>query len=391
MHILLLTQYFSTVAGGGEYLYNIMAQKLAEENHKIWIISTKIKDEKYDLHKNINLIQISPELEKKGGLQPSFFANLLYSFNAIKTGLKIIRNEKIDLIHSNNFAPSLSGSILSFFTSTKHIITIHDIVTLCSSDYWKKWKQQRGVSKINTFLGPIFEKLILQLKHNAIHTVSESTRDDLIKFKAKKPIFVIDNFLHSENIVQKNNPEIDIHQFIYIGRMVFYKNLEVVLKAIKLAKTQFPKINLKIIGDGPQKESLQNLASKLGIEENVEFMGYVSDTEKQNLIARSNALVFPSFCEGFGLVILEAFSHKKPVLVSDIRPMSDIVSNNESGFVIGKDDHTSWSEHLCELIKNPEHSHKMGIIGNELLKSRYSDQKFYEKLMEMYQQVVKST
>ena len=88
--------------------------------------------------------------------------------------------------------------------------------------------------------------------------------------------------------------------------------------------------------------------------------------------------------EGFGIVILEAFQQKKPVLVSNIRPMSDIISHDHTGYVVEPHDEKAWSENLLAVIKNPEHASIMGTNGHRLLESTYSQESMYEKIMKMY-------
>jgi len=385
MKILLLTQFFSTTKGGGEYVFSIIAKTMAENNHKIWIITNKILGESYTSHKNIQIIFVPPTIEYKGGLPPTFSENLKYLLNAVKKGKQIIKKEKIDIIHSNNFSPALAGSILSFLTSKPHITAVWDIFTLCGKNYWKRWVEQENVSKIHAFLGPRFEKLILKIPSKAIHTISEATNNDLKKFGAKKPIYVIFPSIESIDIIQNTQ---NSSQFIYIGRLVFYKNLEVLIKAINIARKTEPQIKLIIVGGGPHESVIRNLIKELDLESQVKLTGYISTKEKFELISKSNALVFPSLCEGFGLVILEAFSQNKPALVSNLKPMSDIVSDNETGFVIDPHDENEWARKMLELIKNPEISMKMGRHANEILENNYSMQKMYEKILQMYKNFV---
>lgn len=383
MNILLLSQFFSTTKGGGEYVFSVIAKKLAEKGHKVWVITNKITDEHYKDIDNVKMVFIPPVLEYKGGLPPSFFDNIKYSINAIITGTKIIKNEKIDIIHSNNFAPALAGSILSYLTSKPHITTVHDVFSLCGKNYWKMWGAQSDVSKLNVLLAPFFEKLMLKLRYRCIHTVSEATKEDLIQFGAKKPIHVIHN---SVEIIPEQKIDVIPFQFVYLGRLVFYKNLEVLIKAIEIAKKSEPRIKLIIAGGGPHKNSLEEFTKKLGLESNIEFKGHVGTEEKTRLIASSSALVFPSLCEGFGLVILEAFSQNKPVLVSNIRPMSDIVSHKKNGYILDPHDEKAWAKCLLEIIKNPQNASEMGKNGNQLLVSSFSQESMYQKIIGMYAQ-----
>jgi len=386
MKILLLTQFFSTTKGGGEYVFSIISKTLANEGNSFWVITNQIKDEKYPSHKNIRIIFVPPKLEYQGGLPPGFIDNTRYSINAIRKGFSIIKNNKIDIIHSNNFSPALAGSILSSLTGVSHITTVHDVFSLCGKNYWKLWGKQANVSRFNVMLAPFFEKIMIKLRHNAIHTVSDATKDDLIKFGAKKQIYVIPNsieFEESENI--KSKPL----QFVYVGRLVFYKNLEVVIKAIKIVKGSYPDIKLVVMGDGPYRQNLEKLVLELKLTNNIEFTGYVSTHKKNITLSESQAVVFPSLCEGFGLVILEAFAQRKPVLVSKIRPLSDIVTDGKTGFVVSPYDENEWANAILRIVNEPEKAQQMGMAGREVLEKEYPLNNMTKSILKMYNDFTK--
>jgi len=174
-------------------------------------------------------------------------------------------------------------------------------------------------------------------------------------------------------------------QFIYIGRLVFYKNVEVLIRAVNIARKTEPQIKLIIAGGGPYESVIKDLINELNLELNIKLTGFVSAKEKFELLSQSNSLVFPSLCEGFGLVILEAFSQNKPVLVSNVRPMSDIISHNETGYVLDPHDENEWAKKILELIKNPDISLKMGSVGRESLEREFSIEKMYDKIIKMYE------
>jgi len=260
-------------------------------------------------------------------------------------------------------------------------LIIFDIFSKNGNDFWKKWIKQTDVSRINAMLVPWFEKILMKIKHDAIYTISNASKDDIIKMHAKKPIYNIPPTIRDEiQLNEKINP----FQFICIGRLVFYKNLEVIIKAMSIVIKTIPECRLMILGDGPHRESLQILTQKLGLEKNIIFNGYATSEEKMRVISQSNAMLFPSIIEGFGLVILESFSQNKPVLVSNISPMSDIITHNTTGFVLDAHNENVWAEHIIKLIKNPQESQIMGKNGNQVLKENYNQETFYGKLIEMY-------
>ena len=381
MKVLLLSQFYSTTKGGGEYVFQIIADSLAKNGHKVWVITNNGQGETYQESDNLKIVKVNPVLEYKGGIPPSLSQNIQYVINAFKVARKLVKKENIDLIHSNNFSPALAGSLISSFTKVPHITTIHDIFSIYDKDFWKKWAEQSGTSYTNARLVPFFERLMMRFKLDCIHTVSDATKDDIIHLGAKKPIHVIPNCIED---TKPEKTELKKEQFAYLGRLVFYKNVEVLLRAWNDIVKQYPNAKLIIAGDGPHKTRLQDLAKDL---KNIIFTGFVTPEEKSKILSESNALLFPSLIEGFGLVILEAFAQKRPVLTSNIPPMSDIV-DQKTGYLIDPHDEKKWAEKIISLIKEPELSNKMGEEGYKILEEKYNQALFYQKLISMYQTVL---
>ena len=386
MNIILLSQFFSTTKGGGEYVFKTIAKVMAKNGHKVWVITNNVKGENYEESENLKIITVNPTLEYKGGIPPTFLDNIRYVINAFQKGRDIIKKQNIDVIHSNNFSPALAGSLISSFTNVPHITTIHDIFSIYDKEFWKKWAKQSNVSYTNARLVPFFEKLMMRFKFDCIHTVSEATKNDIQKIGTKKPICIIPNCLQEEEQV---TIESKADQFVYLGRLVFYKNVEVILQAFKIVVKEFPDAKLIIAGEGPHKESLKELAIKLGVDNNTTFLGYITPQQKLKILSESGALLFPSTIEGFGLVILESFQQKRPVIVSNIPPMSDIVESEKTGLVLDPHDEKKWAEAIIRIIKNPQVSETMGEKGNQILKSNYSQKLFYENIIKMYNGVLK--
>jgi len=301
----------------------------------------------------------------KDGKKTSITKTIRFTLAVLKKGLDIVKKEKIDIIHSNGFS-GLAGSLLALFSSKPHIMLIHDLYST-DPQFWSQWQKQKENSRTNAWLGRLVEKILVKSKCSAIHTVSDASRDDLIKFGVKKPIYVIPNAIP---IRDPQNTTINPYQFVYVGRLVFFKNIQVVIKSFKLLKEKFPKINLVIIGKGPYRPQLEKLVSQANLQKNVTFKGHISEDEKNHLIASSQALVFPSWFEGFGLVILEAFMQKKPVLVSDVRPLSDIVENKKTGLVISPNNEKEWAKAIEYILSNQNNAKKNGNLRKRRIRSK---------------------
>jgi len=389
MKILLLTRFLSAGVGGAEYVGALIAELLAKNGHQVWVITNKMEGITTIEHENIHTVFVSSRKPYPEGMRLKKTEPFRYNLSAIKAGLSIIKKEKIDIIHSNqNFGTyaGFTGSVLCSLTGVPHIMLIHHLSSR-DADFRKRILKNMEESKINPIIRSFLEKFLIKLKCSAIHTVSESTRDDLIHLGEKKPIYVIPNAIpitvHSDYVPTP-------FQFVSISRLVYYKNLQIVIKALKIVKEKFPNVKLIVIGDGPYKLNLEKLVSSLKLQENVNFKNHVSENEKEKLIATSQAIVFPSLYEGFGMVILESFAQKRPVLVSNVRPMSDIVEHGKTGLVMPPQDEKEWAKAIDLIIQDPKHTSNMGEEGKKVLEEKYSIESMKYNLLRMYHEQIQN-
>jgi len=383
MNILLLSHYFSVGLEGTAIVFINIAELLAKNGHKVWVVTNKFEGVNYPKHENLQIIFISSPQKFEKKHRTTIKGTTKYIFSTVKTGLSITKNEKIDIIHSNGGIAGLAGSIISMLTSKNHILTIHNVYP---KDFWKEWSKQPENSKFKAFLGKIQEKIVLKSRYKVIHTVSELVKENLIKLGVKKPIVVIPNVIR---ISESHNVSTNPFQFVLISRLVFYKNVQVILKALKIVKKNFPQVSFTIIGDGPYRKTLEKLVDNLELKENVSFVGTVIDeTEKNKLIASSQALLHSSYYESFGLVILEAFSQKKPAIVSDLKPLSEIVEHNKTGLVVSPHNEKEWAKTLEYALSHPKEIAKMGEHGRMELEEHYNLDVYWKRISKMYHDVI---
>ena len=175
----------------------------------------------------------------------------------------------------------------------------------------------------------------------------------------------------------------DTPSALFIGRLIGYKNVHTIIKAFKIVVNTRPEAKLIIVGDGPQKDDLVNEAD--AIKDSVVFTGNISQTQKMRLLSQCYFVAFPSLLEGFGIVILEAFACFKPAIVSDVRPLSDIVSDGDTGYVVPPFDVDKWAQRMLELFNNPAQTKKMGLNSYEVFTRDYQLKKIIEDMEKIYQ------
>jgi glycosyltransferase involved in cell wall biosynthesis len=383
MNILYITQWCSSIGGGGEVVFHNLATRMANRGHNVEMICGLSCDvSSYKMGK-VTINAIKPKLRIP---PPSITENAIFILRAVLKGYQIVRKNNIELIHANNLASAIAGSILARISNKPLVTTIHDVFSSSSSDYWNQWvKQNDKISSLTSKIGPTIEKITVKMPTNIIHTVSDSSKEDLVRFGTTSPIKVIPNGLDLPSYT-KFGSDIEYQNFVlFVGRLVFYKNLNTVIASFQDVVKKSPDSKLYVVGDGPMRNKWEKMVSDMGLTKSIVFNGYVSDERKIELLSKCSALLLPSFVEGFGLVILESFAMNKPVLVADAKPSNELVDDGVDGFILPINNPTNWSEKISFLLDNKDICKKMGVNGRTKLEKKYSLDLVVNEMESLYQ------
>ena len=155
-----------------------------------------------------------------------------------------------------------------------------------------------------------------------------------------------------------------------VALLVHRKGIDIVLLTLPSLLDRTPDLQYWIVGNGPERASLEQQAQELGVLHAVRFVGEVSDTELPEIYRRATAFVMPSRAdyhagsvEGFGIVYLEASASGLPVVAARSRGAAEAVLENESGILVPPDDPPALAEALLRLLNNAEMRQRMGRAG----------------------------
>lgn len=200
------------------------------------------------------------------------------------------------------------------------------------------------------------EKLIPHVyRDNRFMVISPSTRKDLTA-RGIEPerISVILCGLDHERFHHADLERFEQPTVVHLGRLRKYKGVEIALRAVRIARERLPNLRFVIIGDGPYRETLERKTVDLGLEDTVEFKGYIELDELVDFLNRAHILVNPSPKEGWGLTVVEANACGMPVIASDSPGLRDSVIHGETGFLVPHGDENSFADRIVELIKDPD-------------------------------------
>lgn len=362
------------------------ACELVKKGHEVYVITQKLANEKStETINGIKIFRVGNKIDTSGTLPTGISDNLSFFVGSFLKGIQIVKKNKIDLIHSNTYVPTISAHLCSRITRVPHIATVHDVYSTSTQNFWNKWSTQKGISKSTQTAGPFIEKLISKFHVTLFHTVSEQSKQDLVALGVRQKIMVIPNGIDPSQYENNNTPT--KNQAVYVGRLIFYKNLDVIIDAFGIVTKKIPDAKLVIVGDGPTKQGLIEKASSLGIQNNVIFTGRISHKDKVKMIGQSQVLLNPSLVEGFGIVVLEGFACARPVIVSDSKPLSDLVDDSSDGYVVSATSPDQWAQKIIDVLSNPQQAMKMGQAGREKTISRYSISKLSDDMIKLYESI----
>lgn len=377
------------IYGGGEILLWNLARSLVSQGHEVTVITQRVRGGKDSENRSgVRILRVGRPADYEGALTTSFVDSLAYLFEATVVAARHIRHTHVDLIHSNTYVPALAGQVCSWIFRKKHVITVHDVYLLTMSWFWRKWSRQPGVSALARYFGSILELILLHLPATAIHTVSQTSKADLIKAGTQQRIEVVPNGLETNDYSVPDGVRSNPHQAIFVGRLVFYKNLEVVFRALPKVIRRVPDARLVIVGDGVMKEAWERMVEKLGLQEHVEFRGRVPHEDKVRLLHESAFLVLPSLVEGFGIVVLEAFACGKAVLASSIGALKELVDDGTNGCILGPFSVDQWAEKMSRLFLDHKLACTMGAKAERTLLKEYTTKHVTEAMVRLYESVL---
>jgi len=189
-------------------------------------------------------------------------------------------------------------------------------------------------------------------KNQPVITISNSSKADLVDRGWVNPekIEVISPGV--DLTLYKKTPKTSFPSFIYLGRLMAWKNLDTLLYAFSDLIDKVPVAELTIAGFGEDLVRLQKIAQKLGIEKKVHFPGRVTEEERSRLFGVSWAAIQPSSFEGWGITVIEANACGTPVIASDVNGLRDSVLDGRTGLLFPARNAKVLSQKMLILATN---------------------------------------
>lgn len=310
--------------------------------------------------------------EKVNGLTPLYF---LLGFVRL---VYLIKKGKFDLIHSLLYRANLLARLAGPVGGTSHIIS-----------------SERCLTRHKNPLAVWFDRCTVPLSRYVLVN-SEAVAEQLRvreRVSPKKIRIIYSGTDQKEQLSQERIATIrsslgistQEHVIGCVARLHPDKGLEDLLRAGAVIGENFSPFRIVLVGDGPQRGCLLEMAHKLGIGQQVVFTGFRSDVD--SLIQTFNLFVLPSLEEGFSLAVMEAMVFGIPVIATRVGGMREIIISNQTGVLVPPHEPRILAREILRLIHNPGLAQKLGKAGKLQVRDKFSFPQCLEQIENVYEEL----
>ncbi len=291
--------------GGKETRIYRLSTLLAKDGYDVHIYTMKWWSEpsKTRLENGVWLHAISPLYPLHHGERRSIKQGVLFGVSCLK-----LLGEQFDVVDVDHmpYFPLFFMKVVSLLKRRPMIATWHEVWGL---KYWRNYLGTAGM------LAYALEKLTVLMPSKIIAASNLTATRLRADMKASQDVMVVNNGIDLAAIKQIRAAR-QKSDLIYVGRLLEHKHVEMLLETVAVLKVKRPDITCNILGDGPERENLEQLSHQLGLDDNVRFWGFVPENSQvYGLMKASKVFVSASTREGFGISVLEANGCGLPVVV----------------------------------------------------------------------------
>lgn len=370
LNILMLSWEFPPLVVGGlsRHVFDL-SRTLTKQGHQVFVITTFV--EGLPAYEKIQGVHVCRVLS----LQPhhsDFFA-WVNSLNAamVYESLRLCKHIPFHLVHAHDWLVGSAARMIQTQLNIPLICTIH------ATEHGRN----NGIH--NSLQESVHEKE-KRLIHDAqaVIVCSEYMKKELIDLFYVSPdkISVFPNGIEPEmflakcrsnHVKKKYRLSADDRLIFSVGRVVYEKGFHILIEAAEILRKEQANVRFIVAGKGPLLHEYRALVKEKKLDNHIQFIGYVTDDERNQLFHLSEIVVFPSLYEPFGIVALEGMTVGKPTIVTNTGGLQTIVEDSVSGIKVRPNDVLHLVEKISILLQDTEYARFLGENGKKRVETMF--------------------
>ena len=299
-----------------------------------------------------------------------------FDFSCIKELSRIILENDIDIIHTHGYKSDILGLLAAKKTGIKSVSTPHGF------EGQKKFKL-RAYVKLGCIMLRFFDRVVPLSRQLEQEVIDENV--------PKKIISYIQNgvdLLEVDQIrKQSGNLENRQHQVIgFIGQMIERKRIHYILDIFDRLWQENPAMELRLLGDGKQRQQLESYAKNLASSKQIHFLGFRTDSLIQ--LKNLDLFVMTSVSEGIPRCLMEALGMGIPVAAFNIQGIDQLIKHNETGLLADFGDTITLYNHMQSILTDESLATKLSDSGREFVHEHFSATRMAREYLSLYDELL---
>ncbi|HLO02468.1 MAG TPA: 1,4-alpha-glucan branching protein domain-containing protein [Symbiobacteriaceae bacterium] len=371
LHILMLSWEFppNNVGGLGRHVHDL-GKALVGLGHRVSVLTACMPGERPDEERiagmRVRRIARPPETD-------SFLAWVYQLNRSLQQEALAWANQAgpFDLVHAHDWLAGQAGMGLKAAWRVPLVATIHAL------------EQGRNGSINSDLQAAIHEEEIrLAQTTDQVITVSEAMGKAVAWYSGRIPTVIYNGIdLPGTVVAAEASPD---PYFFFIGRLVPEKGVQVAIEALSHLP---PTVRLLVAGKGPMEAELKEQATRLGLAARVQFLGRVTDVDRDRYLAGAVAGLVPSLYEPFGIVALEVMAAGVPVIVSETGGLREIVTHDQNGLRVYPGDPHSLAIQMKRLLTDGALKRRLVAAANRDLTERFGWSQIAAQTIQVYKRI----
>jgi sugar transferase (PEP-CTERM/EpsH1 system associated) len=290
-------------------------------------------------------------------------------------------DDGIRIAHCHQYTPYVYGLLAAKLSGCKVIFTEHG----------RFFPDERKIKRV--LINPALSCLT-----DHVTAISAATREALVHFEnfRRDKIKIVYNGIDGSRFIPSKDSHLkkklgispDAYVLGTVARLDPIKNHPMMMKALKNVKESFPDTTLLIVGDGPERRTLEALVSELGLSSRIIITGFREDTHL--FYGIMDVFLLTSFSEGTAMTLLEAMAAGLPCVVTNVGGNPEIVREGETGFIIPSGDESALTSRISLLLQDEDLRKKMGQAARKRFEENFTVDKMVREYEKIYDQLTDS-